>query len=150
MNEAPLSFEVGISDMPVFKENQQRNYFYTNNINVLVAVKNQDNYDDVRSVYSWIIERTLDTSSSGFLGYNKGDSNLIEYDNDKNFRYEEMDPTGSFEYDLGRVAKLLQEGIEGKLTINEVIDSLNEYSNKSMEIQEISNPGYFENYIDRE
>lgn len=137
--------EIKVSPLPLF-EGQAGNYYYAEDINILVANKNDENKDEVRSVYSWLIDSAIKDSKFEVLKYKTSNVALDEYDNDLDFKYEKYDPTGSFDYNSNRVWELFCSVIKGKIDINYAIESLNKEALEAIEKAAKDESDYFENY----
>lgn len=140
--------EIGVSPLPVF-EGQTRSYYYVEDINSLVASKNSDNKDEVFKVYSWLINSAFENTFE-ILKYKTAASSLNEYDNNRDFKYEKLDPTGSFDYDYKLVWELFCGVIEGTEDVDDVINKLYSHALESMEKVTKEDKDYFKYYIDKE
>lgn len=149
---APINFIPGVSELPVLYNGQSRNYYYVEDINILVASKNAQNSEAVKKVYNWFINDALSSDNKfNILKYGTGRvAELDKYDKNDNFKYEKKDPTGSFDYNYTKVQELFCKVIDGTRNVDDVIKELNKYSIECMDKVIKVDTNYFKNYIDKE
>jgi ABC-type glycerol-3-phosphate transport system substrate-binding protein len=149
---APTSFTPGVSELPVLYNGQSRNYYYVEDINILVASKNAQNSEAVKKVYNWFINDALSSDNKfNILKYGTGRvAELDKYDKNDNFKYEKKDPTGSFDYNYTKIQELFCKVIDGTRNVDDVIKELNNYSIECMDKVIKVDANYFKNYIDKE
>lgn len=146
-----LSFKPGVAGLPVLYKGQSKNYYYVEDINVMVASKNADNSEEVKKVYNWFINMAFKDNTFKVLKYKNGESpELDKYDSNENFKYEKKDPTGSFDYNYTKVQELFCKVIDGSRNVDDVIKELNSYSKECMDKVIKVDANYFKNYVDKE
>ncbi|WP_373899010.1 ABC transporter substrate-binding protein [Haloimpatiens sp. FM7315] len=138
-NIIPLDFDLGISDLPKVKENQGNDsYFLTNSnflsINSEVANKSPKEKEAITKVYNWLNSQEV---NKGILKTKMAISPLVkdtnikddvykEFNNVKNCKTEEQDPSIFISRDSKDTINLSIDAITGKKSVDEVIKSLND------------------------
>ncbi|MBL4930259.1 ABC transporter substrate-binding protein [Clostridium paridis] len=147
VSTAPLDFELGISDLPVFNLNKQDNSFYYLKSKTLVInaqVKpyedkeklksQQEHFDAVKKVMEYLISNE---SSSVVLKSNTQLPSLLkdkdistlkygEFFNDSKYDYEVKDPSAFVDLDSKTISTILLDAIKDKLAIEDAIKQLND------------------------
>lgn len=141
--------EIGVYPLPIIK-GQPSSYYYTEDINTLVASKNNDNKDEIKRVYRWLLDSAIKDNLFKILKYKTSNYALNDYDNNLDFKYEKYDPTGSFGYDYKLVRELFCGVIDGTVDVFDAINKLNNDALESMEKVLKEEDDYFKYYIDKE
>jgi ABC-type glycerol-3-phosphate transport system substrate-binding protein len=139
-NEIPLSFELGITNLPVFSYYDEVKYYYMTGSNFLcinnaMVNKSAPEQKATREVYNWLISEEVNKE---LLSKNLINSPLISDTSFKNYEYEEYNDNDNFKVETkdpsifvtsvnnSRTLELASEAITGEKTVEEVINELNE------------------------
>ncbi|SHH39485.1 ABC transporter substrate-binding protein [Clostridium grantii] len=139
-NEIPLTFDLGISNLPVFNYYDEVKYYYMTGSNFLcinnaMVSKTEKEQNAIREVYNWFISEEVNRE---LLSKNLINSPLISDTSFKNYEYEEYNDNYKFKVETkdpsifvtsvnnSKTLELASEAIIGEKTIEEVIGILNE------------------------
>jgi ABC-type glycerol-3-phosphate transport system substrate-binding protein len=139
-NEIPLTFELGITNLPVFSYYDEVKYYYMTGSNFLcinnaMVNKSESEQKATREVYNWLISEEVNKE---LLSKNLINSPLISDTSFKNYEYEEYNDNYNFKVETkdpsifvtsvnnSRTLELASQAITGKKTVEEVINELNE------------------------
>jgi multiple sugar transport system substrate-binding protein len=143
----PLSFDVSVFNLPKINKGDTQNYYYVQDVNALVANKNDENREEIKKVYKWLLDLVF---KKDLVKASRDRSVYPGYEEVANFKFEEKDPTQTLEFNQKPINDLLHEGIKGTKNVDDVIKGLNNYlSEYCSEVNKLE-PGYFENYVDKE
>lgn len=146
-----LDFNMGVSSLPKLYGADDENYYFVEDVNCLVANKNEKNIDAVRKVYQWFLNACLNNDEIGILKFKSEYYKVYEeYDLHDNFTYEKKDPTATLGFNQSVIRQYFYDAIRGRRKVEDAVKGLNSFMKKfTDEVNEIEN-GYFENYIDKE
>lgn len=146
-----LDFDMGVESLPKLHGADNENYYFVEDINCLVANKNDENTDAIRKVYQWLLDTCLNNEEIDILNFKSEYYKVYEeYDKDDNFTYEKKDPTATLGFNQSVVNNYFYDAIRGRRKIEDAINGLNSFMKSfTDEVNKIEN-GYFENYIDKE
>lgn len=137
-NVMPLSFSMGISDLPKIDLKDTQNYYYTENYSCLVVnsdIKNEGkNKAAIKKVYELFLDREINNQILAskkalpiFMDKKVQENDIYkEYNNDTNFRNELFDPTSFINYKEKITRQLFYDAIKGDQKVDIVIKKLNE------------------------
>lgn len=146
-----LDFELGVTELPKLYGADEANYYYAEDVNCLVANKNEENLRAIRKVYQWLLDVCLTNNETNILKYKSNNYEVYkEYDAHENFLYEKKDPTATLGFNQTVINNLFYQGIRGVRNVDQIVNSLNNFmKNYTYEVTKIEK-GYFEYYIDKE
>ncbi|ENK1243088.1 carbohydrate ABC transporter substrate-binding protein [Clostridium botulinum] len=137
-NIIPLNFEVGINNLPKFKESNGDKQYYLSNSNFLcinnyIMEKSKKEQEAVKEVFQWLVSE--DTNKE-ILNTRMAISPTIkeaqvkndiykEYNEVSNFKTEVSDPSIFISRDSAKTVKLSVDAIKGNKPVDEVIKELN-------------------------
>jgi ABC-type glycerol-3-phosphate transport system substrate-binding protein len=132
-NSLKLDFDMGVTDLPLFKEVQDPKYYTVDSFNNLVVRKEVEDTDAVKLVLDWLMskdvnEEILHSGSTMPLILGATDINETEADNYyKGAKFENAiyDPTPYISYNGNEVKELIYSAINGSNSIDKVIEKLN-------------------------
>ncbi len=151
LTDLPLGFEIGVAEMPVLYEGQKQMYYFVEEIITLVASNNLENPEEVKEVYSWLVNTCLDREVVDVMGYSKGKNPVYDlYDNKDNFTFEEKDPTLTLNFSQPVVKSMYHSAINGSKSVEVAIKELNEYFSKYVNEAKQRDKNYFETYYGKE
>lgn len=161
----PLSFEVGISNLPKFNINDKDIYYYGGDsvalmVNKNVAEKDKDGKiikDSVKKVYEWFLsekvnkellatKKTLPT----FLPEMTVKNDLYPQYNDKtNFHNEIYSPTSYILLSATETQQLYYDAISGKISVKDAIKQLNDLYEKDCQVTLTQKQFTFDDYTEK-
>lgn len=146
-----LEFDMGISPLPKINSWDKEEYYFVEDINCLVANKNEDNKAEIQKVYQWLLDVCLNNEEIDILKFKSEYYKVYEeYDRHDNFTYEKKDPTATLGFNQSVVNTYFHDAIRGRRKIKDAINGLNSFMKRfTGEVNRIEK-GYFENYIDKE
>lgn len=137
-NIMPLNFELGISELPNFKEDKGNKKFYISNPNFLsvnsnIKDENKDKYEAVKLVLKWLTSEENNTEilktrmgiAPSIKNTNISEDVYPKFNEVSNFKVETKDPTMFVAIDAKETIDLCIDAIKGKKSIDNVIKLLN-------------------------
>jgi ABC-type glycerol-3-phosphate transport system substrate-binding protein len=146
-----FDFYMGVSGLPRIHGADSENYYYMEDVNCLVANRNDENKDAIRKVYQWLLNTCLNNTEVDILKFKSQYYPVYkEYDRHDDFSYELKDPTATLGFNQSIINSYFYDAIRGTRKVDNAVSGLNSYMKKfTGEVNKIE-PGYFENYIDKE
>lgn len=146
-----LDFDMGVAKLPKLHAGDKENYYFVEDVNCLVAKKNEENIDAIKKVYQWLLDVCLNNEEVDILKFKSEYYKVFEeYDLHDNFTYEKKDPTATLGFNQSVVNNYFYDAIKGRRKIENAINGLNSFmKNFTDEVNKIEK-GYFDNYIDKE
>lgn len=146
-----LEFYMGVEPLPRIHGDDEEKYYFMEDINTLVANKNDKNVDSIKKVYQWLLDASLNNEKIGILNFKSEYYQVYgEYDKHDNFTYEKKDPTATLGFNQNVVNSLFYDGIRGSRKVEEVIARLNGFMKRYTDEVKQKDKTYFDNYIDKE
>ncbi len=158
-NAQPLSFQIGVEDIPKFNVNDKPVRHYIDPFTYIVVNKETKEKEAVEEVLEWIVS---DNVNSEIMQLNKGlpllldnkdvnlgDNPLNKYNNSDNYIVEKYDPTVFITYSQTGTLDELYAAITGKKPIDEVIKNLNKYYEEFYKFEVEKNKFNFDLYTDK-
>jgi multiple sugar transport system substrate-binding protein len=143
----PLSFDIGVSDLPKINEEDPENYYYVQDVNALVANDNPEEREEIKKVYSWLIDTLVDKK---LVDTAREINKYPGYEQVEKFKYEEKDPSAVMDFNQRIINDLFHDGIKGTKKVDDVIKGLNNYLDEYCDEVEKIDQNFFENYVDKE
>lgn len=146
-----LDFDMGVTTLPKIHGADDENYYFMEDVNCLVANKNEENIASIRKVYQWLLDVCLNNEEIDILKFKSEYYQVFEeYDLHDNFTFEKKDPTATLGFNQSNINNLFYDGIKGTKKIEDVISKLNGFmKNFTDEVKQIEK-NYFDNYVDKE
>lgn len=161
----PLSFDIGISNLPKLNANDKDIYYYGGDflalmVNKNVAEKDKDGKiikDSVKKVYEWFLsekvnkellasKKTLPT----FLPNMTVKNDIFpQYNDNANFHNEIYSPTSYILLSSDETKQLYYDAISGKISVKDAIKQLNDLYEKDCKVTLTQKQFTFDDYIEK-
>jgi multiple sugar transport system substrate-binding protein len=147
----PLSFPIGISNLPKINLNDTQKYFFVDDVSRIAVNAKSGAKPEVRKAFEWYAKTCIDaTKVTPYKFKSKFFPELNGYDNIDNFRFEDKDPTPALSFGYQPIKDLIYSCIRGQESTEVTISELNKFLNDYCKDIKSQDKNFFNSFIGEE